>query len=269
MSFKIIFSDLDGTLLTTKNDVSDITILEVNRLKDTIPFILVSARMPKSMTYLQDRLGIKKEPIICYNGALVMKGNTVVSSVTIDMSIIEKLYSLAIKNNIKVGLYFEDEWYVEETSERIEKEIFNTKTQPVFKPIIEVIKNWKATGKSAHKIMCMGSEQATDRIFPILTQAFEQELNIYRSNATLIEIANKKVSKISGIQTILKEFYPVSIENAMAFGDNYNDMEMIQAVGHGVAMGNARSELKKVADVTIANNKEDGVATYLKGFFNT
>jgi len=113
------------------------------------------------------------------------------------------------------------------------------------------------------------AQQATDRIFPILTQAFEQELNIYRSNATLIEIANKKVSKISGIQTILKEFYPVSIENAMAFGDNYNDMEMIQAVGHGVAMGNARSELKKVADVTIANNKEDGVATYLKGFFNT
>ncbi|NAS29713.1 Cof-type HAD-IIB family hydrolase [Flavobacteriaceae bacterium R38] len=267
MDYKIIFSDLDGTLLTSKNDVSDLTISEINKIKDRIPLILVSARMPKSMTYLQDRLGIRKEPIICYNGALVMAGNNVISSVTISMPVIESLYGIAVKNNIRIGLYFEDEWYVEETSERIEKEIFNTKAKPVFKKTNQVIEDWKEEGKSAHKIMCMGTEQDTDRIFPVLNEVFGKELNIYRSNATLIEIADKKVSKVSGIETILKKFYPIALEDAVAFGDNYNDIEMIKAVGHGVAMGNAREELKEVANATILHHKEDGVAKYVKHLF--
>lgn len=64
MNYKTLCSDLDGTLLSTKNDVSDFTISEISRIKHAVKIILVSARMPKSMTYLQRRLGIEKEPII-------------------------------------------------------------------------------------------------------------------------------------------------------------------------------------------------------------
>lgn len=267
MSYKIIFSDIDGTLLSTKKDISAFTISEIKRIKDTIPFILVSARMPKSMTYLQEQLAIEKEPIICYNGALIMANNKTISSVTIPMSFIEELYIISTKNKVKLGLYFEDEWYVEEMSERVEKEIYNTKTNPTLLSIAHVIEEWKKTDKTAHKIMCMGTEQNIDTVFDILTHKFESELHIYRSNATLIEIANKKVSKRSGIEIVLKEFYPFSIKNAVAFGDNYNDIEMIKAVGHGVAMGNARDELKLIADAVTLDHKEDGVAKYVKHLF--
>ena len=267
MSYKILFSDLDGTLLSLKNDVSDFTAGELKRIKDQVPIVLVSARMPKSMVYLQERLGIEQEPMICYNGALILKENRVISSITIEMPVIEAVFQCSRENKVKLGLYFEDEWYVEEMTERVRKEIFNTRAEPDFMAMEEVIKEWKTKGKSAHKIMCMGTEENIDRIFPVLTKEFGHSLHIYRSNATLIEIADKRVSKLSGIKTVLEEFYPFSLENAVAFGDNYNDMEMIKAVGCGVAVDNAREELKEIADVVTDHFKEDGVAKYVKQLF--
>ncbi len=74
MVFKILCSDLDGTLLSTKSDVSDFTISEIGRIKKHLKVILVSARMPQGMYYLQKDLGITNQPIICYNGALVLDG---------------------------------------------------------------------------------------------------------------------------------------------------------------------------------------------------
>jgi hydroxymethylpyrimidine pyrophosphatase-like HAD family hydrolase len=55
-------------------------------------------------------------------------------------------------------------------------------------------------------------------------------------------------------------------EEIMAIGDSLNDIEMIQYAGIGVAMGNARPEVKKVADYITATNEEDGVAQAIEKF---
>ena len=65
--YKIIFSDIDGTLLNGDRTLSEATIRQVKRLKNTIPFILVSSRMPDQMYHLQKDLGIEGLPIIAYN----------------------------------------------------------------------------------------------------------------------------------------------------------------------------------------------------------
>jgi len=57
------------------------------------------------------------------------------------------------------------------------------------------------------------------------------------------------------------------MENVVAFGDNYNDTEMLKAVGLGVAVGNANYEVLKVADVVTDTNKNDGVAKAIKEYF--
>ena len=54
----------------------------------------------------------------------------------------------------------------------------------------------------------------------------------------------------------------------MAFGDNYNDMSMLQEAGLGIAVGNARKAVKEVADHVVAPFNEDGVAHFLEDFFN-
>lgn len=262
MSFKILCSDLDGTLLSTKSDVSDFTISEITRIRETIRIILVSARMPQSMIYLQERLGIQDQPIICYNGALVLHGTKELFSEVIDFNTMQKVYQLSEAYQIKLGLYHNTEWYVEETSERVEKEINYTRTVPDFRSTLITLEDWKKRKIGAHKIMLMGTKTSTDAIFPILVTELSEAMNIYRSNDTLIEVAPKSVSKLSAIQLLLSS--DESLTDVISFGDNYNDIEMLQHSGLGVAVENARKEVKSIANHITLKNTEHGVAHFIK-----
>ncbi|QWX84444.1 HAD family hydrolase [Cellulophaga sp. HaHaR_3_176] len=263
MTYKILCSDLDGTLLSTKSDVSDFTITEIKRIKEQVKIILVSARMPKSMTYIQDDLGIKNEPLICYNGAYIVDGDKEIDSVTIATSTLKEIYKLAEAQNIKLGLYYKDEWFVEETSERVEKEIKYTKATPIFRPTTETFYDWKNRKISgAHKVMLMGTKSTCDAIYPILEKQLNDIIAIYRSNDTLIELAPKSVSKLSAIKHFLTK--DISLDDVVAFGDNYNDLDMLANVGCGVAVTNGRDEVKAIANFTTLKNTEHGVATFIK-----
>lgn len=262
MAYSILCSDLDGTLLTTKDNVSEVTIKEIERIKDRTKVILVSARMPKSMVYLQERLAITSEPIICYNGALVLDGDRVIDSTIIPMDVVNAIYTLADELEVALGLYFKDEWYVEKDSERVQKEIRYTHATPTFKDTNETILTWETEQKGAHKIMLMGTKESADALYPILEAQLGKEVLLYRSNDTLIEIAPSTVSKLSAISLLLQE--EESLEKVIAFGDNYNDIEMLKHVGCGVAVGNAREEVKAIANYIALPNTEDGVAQFIR-----
>ncbi|SHH02230.1 Cof-type HAD-IIB family hydrolase [Flagellimonas flava] len=262
MNFKILCSDLDGTLLSSKNDVSDFTVSEMNRIKDRMRVILVSARMPKSMVYLQKRLGIENNPIICYNGALVIENGNEISNTMLSPSLVENLYERCHHYDIKMGLYRGDEWCVEETSERVEKEIFNTKATPVFESTTVTLNRWKTQNMGAHKIMLMGNKASMDKITPLLDAQFQKDMHCYRSNDTLIEIAPKSVSKLSAIQSLLRQ--GETLGDVIAFGDNYNDIDMLKNVGYGVAVANARPEVKNIVQKVTLDNKSSGVAQFIK-----
>lgn len=106
MKFKFLCSDLDGTMLSSKSDVSKYLIEQINKIKHETNIILVSARMPSAMYYIQDDLGIKEQPIICYNGALVLSGNTEITSVFIPISVLNQIYLLCKGLNADLGLYY-------------------------------------------------------------------------------------------------------------------------------------------------------------------
>lgn len=261
MDFNILCSDLDGTLLTYKDNVSAYTIKAITRVRSQMRVILASARMPKSMTYIQEELGIENQPIICYNGALVLNGQKEVSSTYIDINNIMALHEMAKKMDIQLGLYSGDEWYAETDSDRIQKEIKYTKALPIFRPTQTTLADWQTRGIGAHKIMLMGKQKSMDAFFSLRSDTCFNTLNVYRSNDTLIEIAPLSVSKLSAISLLL--LADESLKNVLAFGDNYNDMELLKNVGCGVAVGNAREEVISIADAVTLPNTEDGVAHYL------
>jgi Cof subfamily protein (haloacid dehalogenase superfamily) len=262
VNYKILCSDLDGTLLTTKSNVSDFTISEISRIKNKMKVILVSARMPRAMTYLQRNLGIEDQPIICYNGALVIDAERELSSTIIKMDVLEEIHRLASSNFIKLGLYFKDEWYVEENTERVRKEIRYTQATPFFRSTTDTLIDWKDRNVGAHKIMLMGTKRTADILFPVLEEHFGTLIHVYRSNDSLIEIAPKSVSKLSAIQSLLQN--DQSLSDVISFGDNYNDIEMLKHSGYGVAVGNAREEVKVIANAIALPNYKNGVAQFIK-----
>jgi Cof subfamily protein (haloacid dehalogenase superfamily) len=145
----------------------------------------------------------------------------------------------------------------------------NTKVNPTFKANDEVLKLWEVNNTGAHKIMCMGEKEFITKFYNKLENKFSNEIHLYRSKDSYIEIAPKQISKRSAIEFLIASEYRLHMSEVMSFGDNYNDIEMLEASGIGIAVGNARDEVKSKADKIIGDAKEDGVANYLNHYFKT
>ena len=88
------------------------------------------------------------------------------------------------------------------------------------------------------------------------------ELKIMRSSPILLEIMDKSVSKADGIKIMLNHFN-LDRKQSIAFGDNYNDVDMLDFGGLGVAMNNAPEGVKKIANDVTDDNDHDGIYNFL------
>lgn len=265
---KIVCSDIDGTLLNKDRELSSKTI-EVVKSISPVPFILISSRMPRAMFHLQKELGITNLPMIAYNGALLIDQEKVLYSSEIDSKIAKQIAEFCQNTSIHTSLYHNDEWFVPAMDYWAERERNNTKVIPQVNPISKTLETWLEQQKGLHKIMCMGEENEIERLAIFLQKEFKNEVIGYRSKATYLEISPRNISKRTAIDILLKVKYPtIGLENVIAFGDNYNDVEMLQSVGVGVAVENAISEVHAIAKNKTLSNKDDGVAIFLESYFS-
>jgi len=263
-NFKMVCLDIDGTLLTSNHKISgkvkDAINIVANEKK--ISVILVSARMPKGITFLQKELGIE-QPIICYSGALILdKDNKILSKEFIDVFNLEEIYKLVKDNNIHMSLYKDDEWYIEEMDYWANQESEITNIIPKITDYNKLIESWKTEGTGPNKILCMANP---DKIIFLKENIKASDLNIYPSKPTYLEIMPTNASKTSAINCLQKKF-AINKDEIIAMGDNYNDIDMLEYAGLGIAMGNAPDDVKKHADDVTLTNDEDGVAEALKKY---
>ena len=264
MNPKIVFSDIDGTILNKDRKLSTATIKAIERIKDTIPVVLISSRMPSAMKHLQKSAGITNYPLVAFNGSLIIHNNEVLVNEPIPYNIVKEIVAFNKSGKVHVSLYNKDNWYVPREDYWTKREINNTKIEPQELSNEKVLELWEPEKKGAHKIMCMADPKHIDAIASFMEQNFSNELDLYRSKNTYLEVAPKRTSKKTAVAYVLKSIYPkINIENAVAFGDNFNDSEMLNTVGISVAVANAKPEIIKIAKHQTAASTEDGVAKFL------
>ena len=102
-------------------------------------------------------------------------------------------------------------------------------------------------------------------VIPRLTMAGCRTIISYSGtlDCYFMEIFKASCSKGDGLRWVA-DYCGVEMSETVAIGDNFNDVEMLQAAGLGVAMGNAEPEIVKYADVVTLTNDEDGVAAVLE-----
>ena len=123
MTYKCVFSDIDGTLLNSNHQISERTKNKIQELyQSDIPFVLVSARMPKGMSYFLDELKIK-EPMVCYSGGLILDENKeVIYSKGFSVEMAKRLFEyIKYYYQVPVSFYIENRWMVDEIDEGIKK----------------------------------------------------------------------------------------------------------------------------------------------------
>jgi Cof subfamily protein (haloacid dehalogenase superfamily) len=267
-SIRAMCTDIDGTLLDSRRQLSHYTIEVIRKVSALMPVVLASSRMPSAIRHLQSELGILEHPLICYNGGYVLRYDSageadVLYSSQIPLAICEDILTLAKTTSVHISLYHRDEWFAPRADEWTTREATITKVSPILKPGEQVLDLWQKTGQGAHKVMIMGTATEIKHLERALKERFNNEMHVYHSKSTYLELAPKVISKASALQSLLKQLYDIDLSEVIAFGDNYNDIELIQAVGLGIAVGNARDEVKAVAKEIALDGKHDGVANAL------
>lgn len=257
--YKAVFSDIDGTLLNSQHQITPKTEEAIkNVLKQGVPFIPVSARPPYAITPYTEQLGAQ-HGMICYSGALILDKNlTALYSVTLEPRDLQKLNALlADFAHLSISYYAGLDWFCNDVNNNwIEQESEITGLSA---------KLLQGNLTDVHKILVMGSAEEIQRVEPVLKQALPH-LSIQRSKDEYLEIMNPAATKAKAIQ-FMAQHLGISAEQVIAFGDNFNDLDMLQYAGLSIAMGNAPDAIKQVAKEVTATNNEDGIALVLNRVF--
>lgn len=262
---KIIFSDIDGTFLDSRHQVQPGTAAAARRMTEWgIPVVLVSARMPAAIRPILRAAGIAA-PLISYSGALVLDaaGRALYSHTMPVEPAARILNQLQLRwPQTVVNYYAADVWYVaDDRTPAVQREEMITSVKAVPAEFGGLL----SAGRLPHKLLCMAEAEVIDAMGQELQTEFP-ELSIVRSSPVLLEIMAGGISKAAGIAVLLREF-SLPIQAALAFGDNYNDLDMLASVGLGVAMGNAPDAVKEAAAAVTAGNDEEGIAKFLQKLF--
>ena len=271
MNIKAICTDIDGTLLNADRQLSARTIAAIQGIRDRMPVILASSRMPSAMFHLQRELGIERHPLICYNGGYVLyfdkhQEMQVFDSVTIPPAVMTSIVDLSEGSGIHISLYREDEWHAPGLDQWTEREQRITKVAATIEGNRSVLRRWMVNGYGGHKVMCMGPAEEIHQLHQALANKHGDDIHIYISRPTYLEIAPISISKGSALRDILSRHYQITMEEVLAFGDNYNDIDMLQAVGMGVAVANSRPEVLAIAREITAKSTDDGVAMTIEKY---
>lgn len=261
MSVKIIFSDIDGTFVTDEKKITPETAKAVKTLLEkNLKFVLVSARMPDAIYSVTDLIDLPRIPIISYSGGLVLtEDEKILYDERISPEHTKKVLAEIDRRwkGITVSYYAGKKCFVREIDENVQYEMNTTKTGAEVVNFDELIEKNILPNKIfvvAIPPVCAAVDRELGKIFP--------DLNVVRSSPYQLEIMNKGVSKADGIKVLL-EHYGFKKDEAIAFGDNYNDVEMLKYIPQSVAMGNAPDDIKKIAHAVTDTNNNSGIYTYL------
>ena len=260
--YRLICLDIDGTLLNSQHKITAKVKAAVQKAaKRGLCPVLVSARMPQGMRFLMEELSLNT-PMICYSGALLLDDAGTYAQKTLAAASVETIWTAAKKQQIHVSLYKNDRWYIEALDDWAREESRITHITPQIADYRQLLGHWQAAGDGPNKILCLAE---ADKLQNFMSQLHLADVTVYRSKPTYLEIGHGEASKTAAIRLLAEKLH-IAREEILAIGDNYNDIDMLEYAGLGIAMGNAPPEVKARANATTATNDADGVASAIEKY---
>lgn len=266
---KVIFFDIDGTLFDHQNfEVTPSARVGVNQARENGNTCFVaSGRAPYAIVMLDD---LSLDGMIFSNGAGAIYHGKLIVKHTIPSTIVRYMIDLCTKYHVGCILQTQQEGFL------------NSIAKDLFEDYVR-----KTKGDLEEKMKWLGSKKLEDyqneEVFkidvhfsyqtdiPAFIEKIPQELNFVHMISTQDndrdggEITYQGVNKGNTIKEVVA-YLNREMKDTMAFGDSFNDVEMLQIVETGIAMGNAVDRLKEVADDVTNRIDEDGIYNALKKY---
>lgn len=265
MPYKLIISDIDGTFLNSEKKIPAATIDICRRLhaQKGVRFALASGRGARGIKPVIEELGLPVSILACNAAEIFDEDGRLVYSNTLSLAdaLAIKKTAQAFDAQIETITYADDDWIADEFTDVVKGECFVMPTAPVIGRLENVI-----TDKALiQKVICVGTVDNTSRLIPHISAKFPQ-CDFFKSQLYILEAVAKGVNKAAGIDVLCRH-YGIDVNETIAFGDSYNDKEMLESAGLGIAMGNAPGDIKAAAKSVTASNDDDGIAKALQSIY--
>lgn len=266
MNQHLIAIDLDGTTLNNQSQLTPETIRTLRAAaKEGHIVSIITGRPYRIAQRIYDQLGIRT-PMVNFNGALAHiphqhwdKEYDVELTKEVALDLLDQHQKLGIdtltaENKLHVWANHASNHLPEFLPNRLAKNQYLTPANLTANPIAMTV---EYQPQHEQEIIKAVNEQYGDFVEP----------RVWGGPYHILELIHRGTHKESGMFYIAKQ-YNISPNNIIAFGDEHNDMEMLDAAGRGVAMKNAIPAIKKIADdVTPVDNDHNGLAKYLQDYF--
>lgn len=265
--YKVIATDLDGTLLNSDHQLDPFTVATVRRLAgDGVHFVIATGRHYCDVAGIRDMLGIRPY-LVTSNGARVhAPDDTMIHARNLSSEAVRRLVKPAIvgaHGRVIVNLFADDAWLID----RDAPELLAFHQDSGFR--YEVVDMCAHDGADIAKVLYIGEQADLAQIAVNLEREFGDALYVTYSLPDCLEVMTSNVSKGRALKFVLARL-GADASKCVAFGDNMNDIDLLETAGYPFMMNNANPDLiARLPHVPrIGNNFEAGVAHHLRKLFS-
>lgn len=263
---KMIATDMDGTLLNSKKQLTQNSIRAIKAVKNMgIHFSVASGRQYYNIYNVFKQHGLEKNvSFLAENGTIVFDKGKLIFANKLGDNIVKATVELARKTpHVYPVLCGVNSAYIEDNHPKIISE-FNKyfDRRQFLSNVLQCLKYDTIT-----KIALLDTtSNAETYLYPIFKR-FEKHYQVLVSGVEWVDLINKGVNKGTAVEMI-GDLYNSSFEHRMAFGDYLNDLALLKACKYSFSVANAHETLKKAAYKICPSNDDDGVAKTLIEWFN-
>lgn len=267
MQYKLIALDLDGTLLDHNLKISPRNKEALREAaKRGVMVTVATGRMYRtSIPYVRELQLNTDWPMINYHGALIKttESKKVLHYQPVDLDLAVAITAFAEAEGYHVNAFIDDCLYIEEENEfsRYYQSIADVELEAVGKLSLYL----KQRGEAPAKLTIINWHDRLNRIEAFLKERYGGKIEALQSLPYFLEVTDRRATKGQALHWLAVRLGLLP-EEIMAFGDSYNDLDMIKYAGLGVAMANARPDVCRAADLVTASHDEDGVARVIEEY---
>ncbi len=265
--YKVIATDLDGTLLNGEHQVDPFTVATVRRLEaQGLHFVIATGRHYRDVAGIRDVLGIRPY-LVTSNGARVhAPDDTMIHAQDLPPELVRRLVRpemTGTHGRVIVNLFADAEWLID----RDAPELLRLHRDSGF--LYDVVDLHAHDGRDIAKVLYIGEPADLAAVAANLEREFGELLYVTYSLPDCLEVMAPNVSKGRALQFVLDRL-GVDAARCVAFGDNMNDIDLLETAGYPFMMNNANPDLmvRLPAVPRIGNNFEAGVAHHLHKMFS-
>lgn len=265
LKYKLLATDMDGTLLDKQKNISERNQQAIHAAKQAgVKIVLASGRPLEGLRpYLQqlDLLG-EDDYVLCFNGALVQRSDgKIITRQEMTGKDCKTLVEYAEKFGVFSHAFSESRGLIAPHPNSYSQHDADINRIPLNIIDFSIL----ADDEPVIKTMWVDQPEKLDQALAQLPDHIANQYTIVRSTPFFLEFLPPAANKGSGIEK-LAQHLNILAEEVICIGDAGNDLHMIEYAGLGVAMGNATDEIKAIANYITADHKQSGVAEIIEKF---